>query len=100
MIVQNEPPKVDVGTDQTADEGETVRFSGSYVDPGVLDSHTIVWDFGDGIRAVNTVAPQHVYKNDGDFTVTLTVTDNDGGVGFDSLVVRVVNKAPIVQIEE
>lgn len=37
------------------------------------------WDFGDGETAVtSTATTTHVYENAGDYTVTLTVTDNSG----------------------
>ncbi|MEM7260738.1 MAG: PQQ-dependent sugar dehydrogenase, partial [Planctomycetota bacterium] len=35
------------------------------------------WDFGDG-RSSTDPSPQHLYPIDGEYTVTLTVTDNDG----------------------
>jgi PKD repeat protein len=69
--------------------GETVSFEGSFTDPGTLDTHTTEWDFGDGGTAEGTLTPTHVYSIMGVYTVTLTVTDDDGGVGADTLTVTV-----------
>ena len=66
-----------------------VNFSGSFTDPGWLDTHTIEWDFGDGNTATGTLIPTHTYSNDGVYIVTLTVTDDDGGVGVDTITVSV-----------
>jgi len=97
VTVRNAAPTVNAGPDQTVDEGDTVSFSGSYTDPGTSDTHAIGWDFGDGSPVVTgTLTPTHVYADNGDYTVTLTVTDDDGGVGTDTLIVTVYNVAPTV----
>jgi PKD repeat protein len=36
------------------------------------------WNFGDGSPVATEKSPVHVYSSPGNFTVTLTVTDNDG----------------------
>lgn len=56
----------------------TVSFDGtSSSDPdGNLVAAT--WDFGDGQTASGTLTTSHTYASPGTFTVTLTVTDNDG----------------------
>ena len=38
------------------------------------------WEFGDGATATSATA-EHVFTGPGDYTVTLTVTDNEGGTG-------------------
>jgi hypothetical protein len=40
------------------------------------------WDFGDGGTATGAM-PEHQFQNLGDFTVTLTVTDDTHGVSLD-----------------
>jgi hypothetical protein len=47
-MVNNVAPTMDARSDQTVDEGAVVNFSGSFTDPGLVDTHTIDWDFGDG----------------------------------------------------
>jgi hypothetical protein len=58
-------------------------------DPGLADTFTILWDFGDGVTETDTLTPTHVYTSPGIYTVSLTVSDDDGGMGQDSLVVQV-----------
>ena len=98
VTVKNATPVVEAGPDQTITEGETVNLSGSFTDPGSADTHTIQWDFGDGATPSDTLSPRHVYEDDGVYTVTLTVTDNKGGVGSDTLTVTVSNVAPAASI--
>jgi hypothetical protein len=66
----------------------------SFSDPGVADTHTAVIDWGDG--ATQTVNPatspfslQHTYALAGSYTATVTVTDDDGGVGTQAATVMV-----------
>ena len=97
VTINNVAPSVDAGADQTVDEGDTVSFSGSFTDPGTCDTHTFSWDFGDGSSVLfGTLTPTHAYGDNGMYTVTLTVTDDDGGVGVDTLQVTVSNVAPTV----
>lgn len=47
------------------------------------------WRFGDGSPASNDPNPQHTYSLPGDYPVTLTVVDNDGGSASVTNVVHV-----------
>ncbi len=89
LTVENEPPSVVAGEDMSAETGEEVAFSGSFSDPGILDTHLIHWDFGDGETEEGTLTPIHVYPTPGTYTVSLTVTDDEGAFGSDSLTVEV-----------
>ena len=78
--------------------GDTLQFSGSFTDPGVPDTHTIVWDFGDGTpAAAGTLAPDHAYAASGEYTATLTVTDKDGDAGSDSCTVTVCTYGQVIE---
>jgi PKD repeat protein len=73
----NQPPSCDANGPYSGDVGTPIQFDGS----GSSDSDgTIVsyaWDFGDGSTGTG-VNPTHTYNTDGNFTVTLCVTDDDG----------------------
>jgi hypothetical protein len=89
LDVENVAPEVDVsGGDVTAEINQVLTFSGSYFDPGA-DTHTIVWDFGDGITTTGSLTVDHAYESAGLYNVALTVTDDEGGVGVDEVEVEV-----------
>ena len=96
VTVANVAPVVDAGPNRIADEGQTVSFAGAYSDAGVVDTHSIEWDFGDGHTASGTLTPSHVYADNGSYTVRLTVRDDDDAVSSDALIVTVANAAPVV----
>ena len=56
----------------------TFDASGSNDPDGSIASYA--WDFGDGQQGTG-VNPTHSYTNGGQYTVTLTVTDNQGATG-------------------
>ena len=93
VSVNNVEAVVSAGLDQTADEGSIVTFGGGFTDVGSADSHEVVWNFGDGYAAAGTLAPSHVYADNGVYMVTVTVTDDDGASSADTLVVTVSNVA-------
>jgi spore germination protein YaaH/PKD repeat protein len=95
VTVSNVPPQANAGPHQTAEccTG-VVQFNGNFTDPSSLDTHTIQWDFGDGATASGNLTPTHVYCATGDYTATLTVTDDDGGVGTNTTLVQVVDTTP------
>lgn len=71
-----------------AAQGQDVNVSAAFVDPGLLDTHSAVIDWGDGTVTAATIAEtaglgtavgSHAYAQAGFYTVTVTVTDDDGG---------------------
>ncbi len=68
--------------------GKKVKFSstGSHDPDGTIMSYT--WDFGDGNMGVGS-SPFHTYSKTGEYTVTLTVTDDAGNTGTDETTVTV-----------
>ncbi|WP_086933218.1 PKD domain-containing protein [Agarilytica rhodophyticola] len=65
---------------------------------GVIRSYA--WSFGDGNQSAD-INPRHTYLNSGTYTVSLTVTDDDGSMasvqqGLSVLMLPNVNQAPVV----
>lgn len=85
-----QPPVAVAGADVTAGFAPlTVNFSsqGSYDPDGTIVSYA--WNFGDGTPSSNQANPSHVYSNAGNYTATLTVTDNDGATNSSSVGINV-----------
>jgi len=55
------------------------------------------WDFGDGATSCQT-SPKHAFRSDGDYTVSLTVVDDDGGRGTTEAKVTVGNLPPLASL--
>ncbi|MFB0560869.1 MAG: NosD domain-containing protein [Candidatus Lokiarchaeia archaeon] len=93
--VLNVPPVADAGPDQAVDENQEIIFnaSNSWDTPSDLPTLTYNWNFGDGNMGTGLVV-SHMYEDSGTYTVTLTVTDDDGAVGTDTCVVTVLDKTP------
>src|SRR5213592_3306156 len=91
-------PTVSAGPDITTNPGDTVTLSASFSDPDPSDGpwgYTINW--GDGTSSTGSTASQtapipatHVYAGAASFRVTVTVTNNGGISGVDTVAVTVV----------
>ena len=97
----------------TINENGSTTLSGTFTDPGTLDTHTVTINWGDG--SPNTVlnlaagvlaipATSHQYLDDGvspgnatasdNYTIGVTVADDDTGIATGSTSVTVNNVAP------
>jgi PKD repeat protein len=74
----------------SAKQGSVVSVSGSFADPGVLDTHTAVIDWGDGTTSAaalkesggkGTLSGSHVYATGGIYNVTVRLVDNAASPG-------------------
>ena len=84
----------------TVNEGQSVAFTGSATDPGgANDPLSYSWNFGDGGTGSGTSTSHTYADDDGDdqYTVRLTVSDDDGGTTFQEITVTVHNVAPTIQ---
>ena len=104
-VVPNAAPVVQGGTDVSANEGDVIQRQFATFTDDVSDVHTATIDWGDGTSSVGTVAESggsgtvsgsHPYEDNGIFTATVNVTDNNGGGGADGLTITVNNVAPTV----
>ncbi|WP_376792823.1 PKD domain-containing protein, partial [Thermoflexus sp.] len=106
VTVNNVPPIVTAPSNQTADEGTLQAFDlGAFSDPGADASWQVEVDWGDGTQAVSfTMATSgslgllnHIYEDDGVYTVTVTVTDKDRASGQAQFQITVNNVPPEVE---
>ena len=92
MTVNNVPPTVDAGPDQTVYSGDMVSFSGDVYDPGTAWRRILLNGTLAMVHAIVTgsLNPIHTYlESCQDYDVTLTVKDDDGGEGSDTLTITV-----------
>jgi PKD repeat protein len=116
VTVKNVSPVLVVSQDQMLNEGQLLNLSGSggapplalFVDQGILDTHTATVDWGDGsgpqsatvisASGSGVLGGSHTYLENGIYTVTVIVMDDDGGSATDTFQVVVKNVAPIVAL--
>ena len=103
ITVNNAAPTAEAGADRTVDEGTLVNLDGQYSDPGSNDTHTFLWqvaadngqEIADGTAEDFSFTP---YDN-GVYTLTYTVSDDDGAAASDEVVITVGNTGPDVTVD-
>ncbi len=96
ITVSNVVPTVTTASGAGQPEGSPVSFTASSTDPGVNDTVTYAWNFGD-TQTGSGAAPSHTYADDGTYTVSVVATDNDGGASTAfTFTVTITNVAPTV----
>ncbi len=100
----NVPPVVDAGSDGVVNEGGVLSSSGSFTDSDSTEWSAAV-DYGDGsidqplTLTGKTFELSHIYADNGVYTVTVEVIDDDSGISTDTAQVTVTNAAPITSID-
>jgi PKD repeat protein len=82
VTVTNAPPAPIITAPDTANRDEPVAFTANANDPGA-DTFEYRWDWGDESPVVitTTAVVSHTFSTEQVYTVTLRVTDDDGGIG-------------------
>src|SRR5204863_2019972 len=84
VTVNNVAPTANAGANQTANEGSTVNLAGTFTDPGSADTWSYNWHVvssnGQVIADGNGQNFSFTPNDNGTYTATFTVTDDDGGV--------------------
>ncbi len=125
VTVFNVAPTLDLASNHTIAEGESLDLTalGSISDPGFdnpnrpggpsFETFSYTVDWGDGTPVVQETATidvigepgiltqasfvgGHVYADNGTYTVSITVVDDDGGETTETILVTVTNVAPIL----
>src|SRR5205085_2681059 len=102
VTIHNVPPSVTAAANQSSGEGSSHSFDlGSFTDPGADNPWTVDVNWGDGhsdsftMAAPGTIPTHaHAYDDNGSYTVTVKVTDKDGGSDSKQFSVSVANVAP------
>jgi PKD repeat protein len=109
VTVNNVAPQItSVANSGPINEGSSATVSGTFTDPGILDTFTVTIDWGDGLSNTfsypagsTAFSETHQYHDDDptgtasdDYTVQVTVADDDGGSDTDTTTVTVNNVAP------
>jgi hypothetical protein len=112
LIVKNVAPVVtSLTSNAPINENGSVNLTGSFADPGILDTHAVVINWGDG--SPNTTIPvaagvvafavPHQYLDDNPtatpsdpYPIVVTVTDKDAGAGGGNTSITVNNVPPVV----
>jgi PKD repeat protein len=88
----NLPPVAKISAITQIYEGTKVTLTaiGSYDEDGYIVQYT--WDFGDGSNKIitNKTEVEHIWNSVGNFTITLTVLDNNSAIGKDSIIIVVL----------
>ena len=95
----NVAPTINPLADQSVRVGEALTVTGSFTDPGLLDTHALVIEWADGITDTIDIAPgmmvftlSHTYTTASTYTVTAMLSDDDGGIDTASFVATVAPK--------
>ena len=105
VTVLNVPPVVEAGPDLYAYPCTAITLTGRFEDPGWCDTHVGTWNFGDCspdqtafINETNdppaargVAIASHIYEHCGIYHAVCMVVDDDGGVGSDYTVIRVID---------
>ncbi|MCG2825437.1 MAG: PKD domain-containing protein [Thermoplasmatales archaeon] len=96
ILVRNTLPQADAGENRTLNTNYVLFNASNSTDiDGVIVNYT--WDFGDG-NISYSIAAVHIYGAVGNYTVTLTVVDDDGDSGIAVIWCNVTNLAPTANI--
>ena len=107
VVVGNLPADIAPSDDIRGVEGDLVSLQVSFLDPGVLDTHTAEIQWGDGstsvgqVHSVNgqgTVEDEHAYTDNGDYAIVVQIMDDGNALASAEVGARINNVAPLAYI--
>lgn len=96
IVIANVPPVITaMNVPATVSVGSPFAVQADFNDPGLQDTFTATWDWGNGQVSEGTISDRSVtgayaYPVAGTFTITLTIIDKDGGQGSRGVSIDVV----------
>lgn len=74
--------------------GDILKISATFTDPGWLDTHQVILNFGNGEKILienlkGEVVQSYIYYQAGDYKITLSLLDDDGGTQTQTLEIKV-----------
>ena len=96
-IVSNSPPNANAGSDKSANENSIIQLSGSGSDSdGTISGYSWEQTSGPSVNLADATSASTVFTGpevdtDTELTFRLTVTDDDGATGADSVTITLLN---------
>ena len=107
LTIHNVPPVLGIGAAPPIGEGSRFELPrAAFTDIGRIDTHRATINWGDGqvtdgsiteAGGAGVVRAEHVFRQDGEFTISLTLGDDDGGTATATVPVVVENRPPVIE---
>lgn len=111
LMVDNVDPTLSNISATNVNENGTTTLTATLTDPGTADTFSVTIDWGDGVTETvaypagsTTISENHQYLDDNptatsadNYTISVTVEDDDGGSDSDTTSVTVSNVNPVVE---
>jgi PKD repeat protein len=95
------PAIISITKPNQINEGQQIEFKAIAKAGGANDNLTYMWNFGDNSNLVSGQNATHIFVDNGNYNVVLTVTDKDGATTTQTSIVKVDNVSPsIVKINK
>ena len=98
IFIKNKPPEI-IDINQYGDkEGQEIVLIATAIDV-YYDNITYLWDFGDGLTGTGRNIT-HTFKDNGNYSVTLTAFDDDKSYNSSIFIVKIVNVPPSIPLNK
>jgi PKD repeat protein len=85
------PAIISITKPNQINEGQPTEFKAIAKAGETNDTLTYVWNFGDNSSPLSGQNAAHIFTDNGNYNVVLTVTDKDGGATKESIEIKVEN---------